>query len=117
VQKHSARVRAITTFAGTSKLYCRESPRRAPFTLLDFGCGSGRDLKTFRELGHVAIGLEGAASFATMARADTGCEVWQQDFLALDLPVGASTAYSQTLACSTFPWRRCRGCCANCARH
>ena len=59
----------------------------SPFTLLDFGCGPGRDLKTLRELGHVAIGLDGAASLAAMARADTGCEVWQQDFLALDLPV------------------------------
>src|SRR4029079_9772725 len=26
-------------------------------------------------------------ALAAMARADTGCEVWQQDFLALDLPV------------------------------
>ena len=29
-------------------------------TLLDFGCGPGRDLKALTELGHVAIGLEGA---------------------------------------------------------
>ena len=58
----------------------------SPFTLLEFGCGPGRDLSTFRALGHVAIGLDGAASFAAMARADSGCEVWQQDFLALDLP-------------------------------
>ena len=57
-----------------------------PFTLLDFGCGPGRDLKAFNELGHVAIGLDGAAQFAEMARADTGCEVWQQDFLELQLP-------------------------------
>jgi SAM-dependent methyltransferase len=57
-----------------------------PFTLLDFGCGPGRDLKAFAERGHVAIGLEGAPQFAAMARAHSGCEVWQQDFLALDLP-------------------------------
>jgi SAM-dependent methyltransferase len=57
-----------------------------PFTILDFGCGPGRDLKTLTALGHTAIGLDGAAGFAAMARADTGCEVWQQDFLALDLP-------------------------------
>ena len=57
-----------------------------PFTILDFGCGPGRDLKTFRELGHVAVGLEGAASFAAMARAHSGCEVLEQDFLALQLP-------------------------------
>jgi SAM-dependent methyltransferase len=59
---------------------------RPPFTILDFGCGPGRDLKAFAALGHVAVGLEGAAEFAAMARAHTGCEVWQQDFLELDLP-------------------------------
>jgi SAM-dependent methyltransferase len=57
-----------------------------PFTILDFGCGPGRDLKAFAERGHVAVGLEGAADFAAMARAHSGCEVWQQDFLRLDLP-------------------------------
>ncbi len=58
----------------------------APFTLLDFGCGPGRDLKTFTELGHVAVGLEGAAHFVEMARTHGNGEVWQQDFLKLDLP-------------------------------
>src|ERR1700733_3059794 len=38
-----------------------------PFTILDFGCGPGRDLRTFTDLGHVAIGLEGSAKFAEMA--------------------------------------------------
>jgi SAM-dependent methyltransferase len=57
-----------------------------PFAILDFGCGPGRDLKMFADLGHVAIGLEGAARFAAMARAYSGCEVWQQDFLNLNLP-------------------------------
>ena len=59
---------------------------RPPFRILDFGCGPGRDLKVFAELGHIAVGLEGAAAFAAMARAHSGCEVWQQDFLKLDLP-------------------------------
>lgn len=57
-----------------------------PSRILDFGCGPGRDLKRFTELGHVAVGLEGATHFAAMARAHSGCEVWQQDFLKLDLP-------------------------------
>jgi SAM-dependent methyltransferase len=57
-----------------------------PFTILDFGCGPGRDLKVFAELGHIAVGLEGAPHFAAMARAHSGCEVWQQDFLKLNLP-------------------------------
>jgi SAM-dependent methyltransferase len=58
----------------------------APFTILDFGCGPGRDLKAFTGLGHIAVGLEGSARFAAMARAHSGCEVWEQDFLRLDLP-------------------------------
>jgi SAM-dependent methyltransferase len=57
-----------------------------PFTILDLGCGPGRDLKAFTRMGHVAIGLEGAARLAQMAREATGCEVWEQDFLALALP-------------------------------
>jgi len=57
-----------------------------PFTLLDFGCGPGRDLATLTARGHKAIGLDGAGRFAAMAEADTGCEVWHQDFLKLDLP-------------------------------
>jgi SAM-dependent methyltransferase len=56
-----------------------------PFTILDLGCGPGRDLKAFAELGHIAIGLEGSARFAAMAR-QQGCEVWEQNFLNLDLP-------------------------------
>lgn len=57
-----------------------------PFAILDFGCGPGRDLAAFAKLGHRAIGLDGAARFVEMAREHSGCEVWQQDFLALELP-------------------------------
>jgi SAM-dependent methyltransferase len=64
----------------------RHIESRPPYRILDFGCGPGRDLRTFAALGHLAVGLEGAAQFVTMARADSGCEVWQQDFLQLDLP-------------------------------
>ena len=56
-----------------------------PFTILDFGCGPGRDLRAFTDLGHVAIGLEGSARFVAMAR-EQGFEVLQQNFLELDLP-------------------------------
>ncbi len=59
---------------------------KPPFALLDFGCGPGRDLKVFAELGHVAIGLEGTPRFVEMARVYSGCVVWQHDFLKLDLP-------------------------------
>ncbi len=57
-----------------------------PLAILDFGCGPGRDLAVFTQLGHAATGLDGSARFAAMAREHSGCEVWQQDFLELNLP-------------------------------
>lgn len=56
-----------------------------PLTILDFGCGPGRDLKTFSALGHVAIGLDGSRRFVEMAREYSGCEVLHQNFLDLRL--------------------------------
>ena len=58
----------------------------APFELLDFGCGPGRDLMRFKALGHRTTGLEGSAQLAALARANSGCQVLEQDFLQLDLP-------------------------------
>jgi len=58
----------------------------APFKILDFGCGPGRDLNTFRDLGHQPTGLDGCESFVEMSRASTGVDVWHQDFLSLSLP-------------------------------
>jgi SAM-dependent methyltransferase len=57
-----------------------------PFDLLDLGCGPGRDLRTFKALGHHAVGLEGSPLQATLARSHSGCDVLAQDFLQLDLP-------------------------------
>lgn len=61
----------------------------APLRLLDFGCGPGRDLMALCALGHEPVGLEGSSALAAMARAHSGCEVWEQDFLALSLPEGS----------------------------
>lgn len=57
-----------------------------PFRILDFGCGPGRDLLAFRARGHQPVGLDGVPAFVRMARETAGVEVWQQDFLALQLP-------------------------------
>lgn len=57
-----------------------------PYVILDLGCGPGRDLKHFRALGHRAVGLDGSKAFVEMARAESGCEVLHQDFIALTLP-------------------------------
>ena len=56
-----------------------------PFTILDFGCGPGRDLRAFTDLGHNVVGLEGSEKFVEMAR-EQGYQVWKQNFLELDLP-------------------------------
>lgn len=58
----------------------------APLRILDFGCGPGRDLTAFRALGHEPVGLDGSPALAALAREHSGCEVWEQDFLALNLP-------------------------------
>ena len=57
-----------------------------PYSILDLGCGPGRDLRHFRSLGHEAVGLDGSQEFVAMARAFSGCEVLHQNFLALALP-------------------------------
>jgi SAM-dependent methyltransferase len=57
-----------------------------PHIILDLGCGPGRDLKALRALGHHVIGVDGSQQFVAMARAYSGCQVWQQDFVKLDLP-------------------------------
>ncbi len=57
-----------------------------PFSILDLGCGPGRDLQHFRSLGHDAVGLDGSKEFVAMARSYSGCEVLHQDFLAMVLP-------------------------------
>ncbi len=57
-----------------------------PFSILDFGCGPGRDLKVLRDMAHRPVGVEGCASFVAMARAYSVCAVLHQDFLHLELP-------------------------------
>jgi len=58
---------------------------QAPFSLLDLGCGPGRDLIYFASLGHEVVGLDGCAEFCEMARSHSGCRVLHQDFLQLAL--------------------------------
>jgi SAM-dependent methyltransferase len=59
--------------------------KKGPLKILDFGCGPGRDLKVFSELGHTAYGLDGLEAFCQMARDYSGCEVFQQDFIEVKL--------------------------------
>jgi SAM-dependent methyltransferase len=57
-----------------------------PYAILDLGCGPGRDLKYFRALGHDVVGVDGSQELVAIARAESGCEVLLQDFIALALP-------------------------------
>ncbi|ACI98180.1 class I SAM-dependent methyltransferase [Rhodospirillum centenum] len=59
-------------------------PARA--AILDLGCGPGRDLRAFAAAGHAAVGLDACPALAARARAESGCEVWERDLLALTLP-------------------------------
>lgn len=59
---------------------------QGPFSILDFGCGPGRDVLALSKLGHEAVGLDGTEEFVRMAREASGCEILHQDFLHLDLP-------------------------------
>ena len=65
--------------------YMRGAP---PLRILDFGCGPGRDLAALRALGHEPVGLDGSPVLVAMAREHSGYEVWEQNFLALQLPAG-----------------------------
>jgi len=59
---------------------------KPPFDILDLGCGPGRDLQYFNSMGHAVIGLDGSEALVSLARLNSGCEVLQQNFLAMDLP-------------------------------
>ena len=59
---------------------------KRPFDILDLGCGPGRDLQYFNSMGHAVIGLDGSEALVSMARLNSGCEVLQQNFLAMNLP-------------------------------
>ena len=64
-------------------------PGPGPFKILDFGCGPGRDLEAFKQMGHDPVGLDGTLNFVKMACDLTGCEVLHQDFTKLDLPTSS----------------------------
>jgi len=53
--------------------------------ILDFGCGPGRDLHTFKSLGHRPVGVEGSKELCQLAIKHSGCQVRQQSFLQLEL--------------------------------
>ncbi|MBT5793562.1 MAG: class I SAM-dependent methyltransferase, partial [Deltaproteobacteria bacterium] len=60
-------------------------PKEKTLDILDFGCGPGRDLCVFKELGHRPTGLDGCKEFCKMAQEQSGCPTLNQQFLKLEL--------------------------------
>lgn len=61
-------------------------PRGESLDILDFGCACGRDVQSFKALGHRPVGLDGSGEFCKFARSYTDCPILQQSFLTLNLP-------------------------------
>jgi SAM-dependent methyltransferase len=53
-------------------------------TILDIGCGSGRDLLWLKKRGFKVIGFEKSPGLAGLARRNAGCEIIEGDFEIFD---------------------------------
>ena len=60
-------------------------PKDKALDILDMGCGPGRDIYTFKSLGHKPVGLDGSKAFCQMTQQYSGCPVLHQQFLKLEL--------------------------------
>ena len=89
----------------------------SPFTILDFGCGPGRDLETFAGLGHTAIGLEGAPDLPPWRVPTPGARCGSRIFSSWTCRASALMASSPTPRCFMCRPRNCRACCGNCTPH
>jgi SAM-dependent methyltransferase len=64
-------------------------PKNKILDILDLGCGPGRDICTFKSLGHKPVGLDGSKTFCQMAQQYSGCSILHQQFLKLELEENA----------------------------
>jgi len=55
-------------------------------SILDVGCGSGRDLLWMKERGFRVMGLESSKGLAALARKHANCEIIEGDFEIYDFP-------------------------------
>ena len=68
-----------------------------PYRILDLGCGPGRDLVAFRDLGHLVVGLDGCPEFVAINRHG----IFQLD-MATRLPSDPPTLEAASPAISTL---------------
>ena len=66
-------------------------------SILDFGCGSGRDTKVFLEMGYVVEAVDGCRELCEIAAKYAGISVKQMDFLELN----EKEKYDGIWACSS----------------
>ena len=60
-------------------------PKGKQLDILDFGCGPGRDLNVFKQMGHRPTGLDGSKEFCKMTQQLSKFRILHQKFLHLEL--------------------------------
>ena len=60
-------------------------PKGKQLDILDFGCGPGRDLNVFKQMGHRPTGLDGSKEFCKMTQKLSKFPILNQKFLHLEL--------------------------------
>ena len=60
-------------------------PKGKQLDILDFGCGPGRDLNVFKQMGHRPTGLDGSKEFCKMTQKLCKFPILHQKFLHLEL--------------------------------
>ena len=60
-------------------------PKDKQLDILDFGCGPGRDLNVFKQMGHRPTGLDGSKEFCKMTQQLSKFPILHQKFLHLEL--------------------------------
>ena len=83
-------------FSATQERFLALLPAGA--SILDFGCGSGRDTKAFLERGFLVTAVDGSPEMCTLASAYTGVPVRQMMFAELD----DVEAYNGIWACASI---------------
>lgn len=87
---------AYIEFSGIQDVFLERLNEGA--SILDFGCGSGRDTKYFLQKGYRVTALDGSAKMCMIARENTGIPVLQMDFNDFD----ECDKYDGIWACSSI---------------